>query len=223
MLVLVIGSTVNDLYRAGDVRRAQSQQIAEELQQWEQVRNAIGDTAPADLRAGYAVSFASLINPQTPGASAVFTARATDKVSGGADDFYEFAVSEVFKGEVGNVTTVGTASQGASCGASYQVGREYLLFVSNGGVGVAWESNLCLGPTEQSDTWAALESVYGAAQPPNASAPDSRISRWSRTTAVVPVPLLALASVVTVGAVWWAAVAILRRRRAGDLRQRRTG
>lgn len=66
VVVLVIGSTVDNLSRTGDERRAQTQQIAAELQQWEQVRNAIGDLSPADLRAGHAVSFASLINPEAP-------------------------------------------------------------------------------------------------------------------------------------------------------------
>lgn len=66
VVVLVIGSTVDDLSRTGDVRSAQSQQITAELHQWEQVRNAIGDIPAADLRAGYAVSFASLINAAAP-------------------------------------------------------------------------------------------------------------------------------------------------------------
>lgn len=152
-------------------------------------------------------------------ADAVFTARATDKVTAGMNDIYEFEVSEVYKGEVGNVTTVGTPSQGPSCGVSYEVGGEYLLFVSTpDDVDAAWGSNLCLGPTGQADTRAVLERIYGPPQLPTGWAPDVGISgsTEAKEKDAVPVALIAVGSVIAVGAVWWATVAILRKRRAGE-------
>ncbi|WP_143695015.1 hypothetical protein [Williamsia sp. 1135] len=150
-------------------------------------------------------------------ADAVFTARAKDKVTAGMNDIYEFEVSEVFKGEVGNVTTVGTPSQGPSCGVSYEVGGEYLLFVSTpDDVDAAWGSNLCLGPTGQADTRAVLEREYGPPQPPAGWAPDVGITGSTESKDAIPVALVAVGSVVAVGAVWWAAVTIRRRRRAGE-------
>lgn len=151
-------------------------------------------------------------------ADAVFLARATDKVPAGSDDIYEFAVVEVFKGEIGGLTTVGTASDGASCGVNYEVGREYLLFVSESEkVGRAWDSGLCHGPNAQSTTEMrkTLHSVYGPPRPPDTSAPVTEISWWTRATAGVPSALIILAPVLILGGLWWCA-AILRRRRTGQ-------
>lgn len=147
--------------------------------------------------------------------AAVFFARATDKVSAGSDDIYEFAVVGVFKGEVGVLTTVGTVSDSAACGVSYEVGREYLLSVSEGqGAGRAWDSGLCHGPSTPSAAQVreAVERIYGPPQPPDMSAPVSEISWWTRATAAVPLPVMVLAAALALGALWWAA-AILRRRR----------
>ena len=159
-------------------------------------------------------------------ASGVFVGRASDKVSAGLGEIYEFSVLEVFKGEVGAITTVGTSSsEGASCGVSYQVGREYLLFVSDGqGTGRAWESGLCHGPSTlpMVDVRAELERVYGPPHPPTSSVPaplpdaadeaTNNISWWTTVTAAVPLPLIALAGVFLLGALWWT-VSIVRRRR----------
>jgi hypothetical protein len=138
-------------------------------------------------------------------------------VSAGSDDIYEFAVLEVFKGDVGAITTVETSSQGPSCGVSYDVGDEYLLFVSDGGgVGHAWESDACQGPSTPSavDVRPVLERIYGPPDPPNSAGPVSEITWWTRATAVVPLPLMALASVVLI-AVVWRTVVVVRRRRTG--------
>jgi hypothetical protein len=151
-------------------------------------------------------------------AAVVFLARATDKVSAGSDDIYEFAVVEVFKGEVGALTTVGTASDGASCGVNYEVGREYLLFVSESEkVGRAWDSGLCHGPNARSITEMreTLHGVYGPPRQPDASAPVSEINWWTRATAGVPSALIVLAAGLALGGLWWW-VAILHRRRTGQ-------
>lgn len=153
--------------------------------------------------------------------AAVFLARATDTVSAGSEDIYEFAVVGVFKGEVGPVTTVGTVSDSASCGVSYEVGREYVLFVSEGqGAGRAWDSGLCHGPSTPSaiPVRQAVERIYGPPQPPATPAPVSEISWWTRASAVVPWPLIVGAVALAVGALWWA-TANLRRRRPRPRRQ----
>ena len=152
-------------------------------------------------------------------ADGVFVARATDKVSAGTDDIYEFAVLGVFKGDVGTSTTVKTPSQGPSCGVSYDVGDEYLLFVSDGGgVGHAWKSSLCHGPSTLAglglDVRPALERIYGPPHPPNSAGPVSEITWWTRATAVVPLPLMVLASIFLIAAAW-RTVVIVRRRRTG--------
>lgn len=150
-------------------------------------------------------------------ADAVFLARATDKVPAGSDDIYEFAVVEVYKGEIGALTTVGTASNGASCGVSYEVGREYLLFVSESDkVGRAWESGLCEGPNAQSTTEMreTLHRTYGPPRPPDASTPVTEISWWTRATAGVPSGLIVLTAGLTLGGLWWCAAIVRRRRTA---------
>lgn len=149
----------------------------------------------------------------TSQADGVFVARATDKVSAGSDDIYEFAVLEVFKGDVGAITTVETSSQGPSCGVSYEVGDEYLLFVSGGGgVGHAWETDLCHGPSTPSmvDERGELERIYGPPHPPNSAGPVSEITWWTRAT--VPLPLMAFASVVLIAGLWRTVVVVRRRR-----------
>lgn len=45
------------------------------------------------------------------------------------------------------------------------------------------------------------------------SAPTTDITWWTRATAAVPVPLMGLASVVVLGALWWTVTIVRRRRR----------
>lgn len=154
-------------------------------------------------------------------ASAVFLARATDKVSAGSEDIYEFAVVEVYEGKIGALTTVSTASDGASCGVCYEVGGEYLLFVSDAQkAGRAWDSGLCHGPNASSITEMRemLHRAYGPPRPPDASAPIAEISWWTRVTADVPSALIALAVALALGGLWWCAV-IVRRRLSGHSRR----
>jgi hypothetical protein len=146
-------------------------------------------------------------------ASGIFVARATEKVSDGYTDIYEFEVSEVFKGDVGSTTTVGTLADGNGCGTSYEVGNEYLLFVSRPyDVDAAWEGYSC-GPYTGSpfDVRSVTEQVHGAPHPPAESAPVATIFTATQGTAVRVTPILGVAAVVLVGATAWAGV-ILRRR-----------
>lgn len=154
-------------------------------------------------------------------ADGVFLARATGKASSGSDDIYEFAVAEVFKGEVDSVTTVGTPHDGPSCGVSFELGRDYLLFVDAGlseGVGRGWESNLCMGPAtlSMSDVRGVLERDFGPPRPPNPATPTQLLdaadevpvksSWWTRVTATVTLPLLVVAGGLVLAAVGWLVV-----------------
>lgn len=159
-------------------------------------------------------------------ADGVFLARATGKASSGSDDIYEFAVAEVFKGEVDAVTVVGTAHDGPSCGVKFELGRDYLLFVDAGlseGVGRGWESNLCTGPAtlSPSDVRGVLERDFGPPRPPNPAPPTQMLdatdgvlaksSWWTRVTATVPLPLLVVTGGLVLAAVGW--IVVHRRRR----------
>lgn len=148
-------------------------------------------------------------------ASGVFVARATDKLSDGTSDIYEFSVSTVYKGDVGTRTTVRTPADGASCGAEYRVGDEYLLFVGRTrGIHSTWEASLCSpGAGGAFDVRAVTEQVYGPGHPPDESAPRREITRWTRMTAGIPDFVLLFGGVVVLGAVW-AGVVHLRRRRS---------
>ncbi|GAA1456932.1 hypothetical protein GCM10009619_08070 [Williamsia maris] len=146
-------------------------------------------------------------------ASGVFVARATDKLSDGTSDIYEFSVSTVYKGDVGTRTTVRTSSQGASCGAEYRVGDEYLLFVGRTrGIHPTWEASLCSpGAGGAFDVRAVTEQVYGPGHPPDG--PSREIGRWTRMTAGIPDFVLLFVGVIVLG-VGWAGVVHLRRRRS---------
>ncbi|ETD32274.1 hypothetical protein [Williamsia sp. D3] len=146
----------------------------------------------------------------------VFVGRATDKVSAGSEAIYQFAVTEVFKGDIGPVTTVGAVSESSSCGVTFEVGQDYLLFVTDGqGIGRAFETGLCHKPSPNwvSDIRGQLEQVLGPPHPPEISAPTKEITWWTRATAAVPVPLMALASVVVLATLWWTVTIVRRRRR----------
>ncbi|WFR73947.1 hypothetical protein P9209_10955 [Prescottella defluvii] len=150
-------------------------------------------------------------------ASGVFVARATEKVSDGFADIYEFEVSGVFKGDVGATTTVGTLADGNGCGTRYGVGKEYLLFVSKPyEVDAAWEGYSC-GPYTGSpfDIRAVTEQVYGAPHPPAESAPVATIGTATQGTVVRVTPIWGLAAVVLVGAMTWVGVHLRRRRSRG--------
>ncbi|MFZ2175064.1 MAG: hypothetical protein WAW17_13745 [Rhodococcus sp. (in: high G+C Gram-positive bacteria)] len=154
-------------------------------------------------------------------ASGVFVARATDKVSDGFTDTYEFEVSQVFKGDVGSTTTVGTLANGNGCGTSYQVGDEYLLFVSRPyQVDAVWEGYAC-GPYTGApfDIRSVTEKVYGPPHPPREAAPKAESGWQTRTTAGIPTPVLAVAGVVLVGLIGWS-ILVFRRRWSRGTHQR---
>ncbi|MDV7135232.1 hypothetical protein [Williamsia muralis] len=135
-------------------------------------------------------------------------------------------MAEVFKGEVDAVTVVGTAPDGGSCGVSFELGRDYLLFVDAGlseGVGLGWKSNLCMGPAtlSPSDVRGVLERDFGPPRLPNAAtsiplldATDEVPGKggwWTRVTEAVPLPLLVVAGGLVLAAVGW--IVVNRRRR----------
>ncbi|WP_430333699.1 hypothetical protein [Rhodococcus sp. ACT016] len=116
---------------------------------------------------------------------------------------------------------MGTLANGNGCGTGYEVGKEYLLFVSRPyDVDAAWEGYSC-GPYTGSpfDIRAVTEQVYGAPHPPEESAPVAVIGTRTAGTTVRATPILAVAGVVLVGAMVAAGV-IVRRRRFGGTRGR---
>lgn len=64
-------------------------------------------------------------------AQAIFVGTPTDTFGIGNPDtgrtIYEFAVREVYKGDVGAVTTVKVENFGPSCGRGYDIGTEYFV------------------------------------------------------------------------------------------------
>lgn len=182
-----------------------------------------GSVAVASPGTACACSCASSETPEeaVSYASGVFVARATDKVSDGFTDTYEFEVSQVFKGDVGSTTTVGTLANGNGCGTSYQVGDEYLLFVSRPyQVDAVWEGYAC-GPYTGApfDIRSVTEKVYGPPHPPREAAPKAESGWQTRTTAGIPTPVLAVAGVVLVGLIGWS-ILVFRRRWSRGTHQR---
>lgn len=180
---------------------------------------AAGSAAVASPGTACACSCASSATPEeaVSRASGVFVARATDKVSTGFTDVYEFDVSEVFKGDVGATTTVGTLSNGNGCGTSYQVGQEYLLFVSQPyDVDAEWEGYACTPYTgSEFDVRAATERVYGPPSAPSASVPEVGVTAQTRPTSGVPTPFLVVGGLIALGLASWGASTIRRRVRRG--------
>lgn len=73
-----------------------------------------------------------------------------------------------------SLTTVEKSSQGPSCGVSYDVGDEYLLFVfDDGGVGHAWTSSSCHGPSTLAGVDTVREPSSGHVCPLAEGAPGS--------------------------------------------------
>lgn len=99
------------------------------------------------------------------------------------------------------------AAHSDSCGVAYEVGQQYLLFVTDGqGIGRAFETGLCHGPSAtpgRSDVRGSLEQLLGPPHRPGTSAPAIEITCWTRATAAVPVPSMVLIGVVAVGVLWW--------------------
>ncbi|NMM91278.1 hypothetical protein B2J88_44435, partial [Rhodococcus sp. SRB_17] len=63
-------------------------------------------------------------------AASAFTGTVTTKRIEDQVGFYEFDVREVFEGNVGAKTVVSAYVESASCGRSFEIGTEYIVFTS---------------------------------------------------------------------------------------------
>ncbi|WP_347872541.1 hypothetical protein [Rhodococcus sp. (in: high G+C Gram-positive bacteria)] len=97
-------------------------------------------------------------------AASVFTGTATAKRESDPVWIYEFDVREVFAGDVGSTATVSAFELSASCGLSFEVGTEYIVFTSRReNPAASWSVNSCSATTQSSNerTRAAAVAVYG--------------------------------------------------------------
>lgn len=122
---------------------------------------------------------------QVSHAASVFTGTATTKRIEGQTGFYEFDVREVFEGDVGAKTIVSAYVEGASCGRSFEIGTEYIVFTSTGEThGAPWSVNSCSATTQSTNerTRDAAIAVYGMPRTPdpqmNVGIDDTGTSRW---------------------------------------------
>ena len=103
-------------------------------------------------------------------AASVFTGTAVSEHVEDQTAFYEFAVREVFKGDMSTATSVSSSVQGAACGRSFEVGTEYIVFTSTYETsGAQWSVNSCSATTQSSNarTREAAVTVYGEPRLPN--------------------------------------------------------
>ena len=97
---------------------------------------------------------------------AIFTGRVTAEEKGEWVATYTFAVTEAFRGgngvAAGLAVKVGTSAYGASCGASFKVGEEYLVYadMADG----QYSTSLCSGNELAKDARAQLRFLRGTAQ-----------------------------------------------------------
>jgi len=130
----------------------------------------------ADARCAWACSCAS--PSATPieardGGAAVFAGRVTDVNTPDPNSYtlfrsmaVTFAVSHVWKGNVGSSIVIGTSRDGASCGYTFDIGQEYLIYAFE------YEGQLVTGICERTRLLADAQTdlaVLGAAQVPVAA------------------------------------------------------
>ncbi|NMM91662.1 hypothetical protein B2J88_46515, partial [Rhodococcus sp. SRB_17] len=103
-------------------------------------------------------------------AASAFTGTVTTKRIEDQVGFYEFDVREVFEGNVGAKTVVSAYVESASCGRSFEIGTEYIVFTSTSKThGAPWSVNSCSGTTQSTNerTRDAAISVYGMPRTPD--------------------------------------------------------
>jgi hypothetical protein len=102
--------------------------------------------------------------------AASFTGTPTTTRTEGNTAYYEFAVREVFAGDIGPTTVVSSSIHDASCGRGFTLGTEYLVFVSRYDTRSApWSVESCSATTESTNTRTrdAAIAVYGQPRPPD--------------------------------------------------------
>lgn len=111
------------------------------------------------------------------GYDAVFVGVPTRRVRRGDRAVYQFAVSQVYNGNVGTVVTVGTNADSAACGAHFDLGKETLLYASDSDSGeTLFVAGLCRPADWMGfDLAEATYQTYGPPQPPDPAAPTDSI------------------------------------------------
>ncbi len=143
------------------------------------------------------------ITDQVAHSAASFTGTPTTTRTEGSTAYYEFAVREVFAGDIGPTTVVSSSIHGASCGRSFTIGTEYLVFVSRYDTKSApWSVESCSATTESTNTRTrdAAVAVFGQPQQPDPEAHGVRIDDigmpvWQQLT-LAAVAVAAVAALV---------------------------
>lgn len=148
------------------------------------------------------------------GFGTVFAGVPTRKSNQGDYDVYEFDVSAVYTGNVGETVTVSTSSIGTACGASFTLDDEVLVFSLSHDSDGTFGTNSCTpsGSTPGGGVEAATRKVYGEPHPPDPAAQTASLP--GPGTPVARIVGIA-AGVLVLGAVGVAGLVVWRRRRAG--------
>ncbi len=89
------------------------------------------------------------LSQQLKSSSIVFVGTAKDKKVGAREVTYGFAVSRMFKGEPVDQISVTTALHSASCGSNFEIGKSYVVYVSD--QKDVHRTGLCSGNTYATD------------------------------------------------------------------------
>lgn len=104
-------------------------------------------------------------------ADAVFEARPFGMSTDGQRALYAFEVDRVWKGEVPPRVPISTALQSATCGRSFQIGTQYVIYAHRNADGDLTD-NLCSRTRTHSAAAEDLQ-VLGAGHEPRSTSPDS--------------------------------------------------
>lgn len=134
------------------------------------------------------------------GDGAVFVGTPTSKRHEPDAVYYDFAVRNVYQGDVAETTTVSTALHSAACGTSFDMNTEYVVFTTTYDTRDApWSVNMCSPTTLATDvaTHEAAVEVFGEPRPPAPNNPTS-------DTLVLPALGIGIAAVLAAGIAVWA-------------------
>lgn len=132
------------------------------------------------------------------GDGAVFVGTPTSEREDGYTVYYDFDVSEVFRGDVGSTTTVSTADNSAACGTSFDLKDEYLVFATTYGTQDApWSVNMCSATTSSHNevTRSATVAQFGEPSPAAGAEDDGAgsVPMWIGAGAVAALAIAATA------------------------------
>ena len=119
-----------------------------------------------------------------------------------------FSVSDVWKGQVGETFAITTPRDSASCGASFTLGADYLVYAYEGENGL--ETNLCSRTTQLSADLEDLTAL-GVSSVPQATVPEASDDVLS--TAAIPFWFYLLFGLVGVALIGLLVVVMSVRRR----------